>query len=103
MTLIQKISKSCDEAKLILQMCDDYDKAYCSNGAYQNGTAHNMIQPRQQQQLQQSSKKLAGSDNSLVPPLMNGRSFSPTYYKVTNVYQYSNNSNNNKQCLNYTT
>lgn len=108
-TLLQKISKTSEEAKLIVQMCDDYDKAYCSSsslGAQQSKNFPNSNQASKkaadskqqlQQHQQQSSsftKKFFSSNSSDTtlsanpPQLMNGRSFSPTYYKVSK-YVYS--------------
>ncbi len=31
LSLLQKISKHCQDAEKILKMCEDYDKAYCTN------------------------------------------------------------------------
>lgn len=33
LSLLQKISKHCQDAEKILKMCEDYDKAYCNNNA----------------------------------------------------------------------
>ena len=90
-TLLQKLCKSCNEAKLILQMCDDYDKAYCSKTSKNQSLKPNLGNKRKELNSQNSNQQpspifrrlFSNPEVPLSPQLMNGRSFSPTYYKVT--------------------
>lgn len=72
-------------------MCDDYEKAYCSSSTSQpsNGSTNQTKRSNPNVIKQQNSfarKFFSNSSDttlSVSPQLMNGRSFSPTYYKVS--------------------
>ncbi len=74
--LLQKISKMFEPAKVVLQMCDDYEKAYC-NG---NGIRGQNQKSEFASQRKQSSN---GEQNFIV-----SNNFSTTFYKGSVCYKF---------------
>ena len=79
--VLQKISKSCEQAKQILDLCDEYEIAYCSkNSINENKVLHSA----NSQQSLFSRKNVSDNSNKLI----NGRNFSPIFSKGSNCYRF---------------
>lgn len=85
--VLQKISKNCEQAKQILDLCDEYERAYCSK----NSISENKVLHSANSQKSLFSRNTA-SDNSCSSfssiKLINGRNFSPIFSKGSNCYRF---------------
>ncbi|CAF0919976.1 unnamed protein product [Brachionus calyciflorus] len=84
-SILQKISKNSEQAKLVLELCDEYDKTYCSKSQSEKS----LISRNSQQSL--FSRKIFSNsteNSSNSSQLVNGRNFSPTFYKGSNCYRF---------------
>ena len=71
LSLIQKISKDCEQASRVLKMCDEYEKAYCSQtGSYSDPNAF-----KTNASYQQANKDCP-------------HSYSPAFNKGTNCFKF---------------
>jgi hypothetical protein len=81
MSLVQKISKNCDSASIVVKLCDEYDNNYCnSNSIGSNATGGHVA----------NTKKSSASSSmtTTAAAYTNGRSYAPTYYKGSNCYKF---------------
>jgi hypothetical protein len=78
MSLVQKISKNCESAAIIVKLCDEYDKNYCNSNSSTPGASQ--AAPYKSISTNSSSKAAAAYTN--------GRSYAPTYYKGSNCYKF---------------
>lgn len=87
--ILQKLSKSCEQAKQILDLCEEYEKAYCSKNSINQNKA--LCSANSQQSLF-SRKTISSSENTCFSfssnQLVNGRNFSPIYSKGSNCYRF---------------